>query len=152
VGTNSPIRQKVVAWMRNELKCERSQWVGAWERLGNLSGSDEELATYIGREEFVKEAEEMFKVGVDYSDSARKPQANTLEGNCIFRLFATRYNVPVVVYVAWPKNSGWSTFIYGKDGRAVCKRILEAKDFQTHPLQLVDYYTVENPKVSLSPL
>jgi hypothetical protein len=110
-----------------------------------LSGSDEELATYIGKEEFVKEAEEMFKVGVDYSDSARKPQANTLEGNCIFRLFATRYNVPVVVYVAWPKNSGWSTFIYGKDGCAVCRRILEAKDFQTHPLQLVNYYTVEKP-------
>jgi hypothetical protein len=137
-----PVRQKVVAWMRKELQ---DQWKeGNWEScLGTGEGEGSSLCTYIPENEFQTVGTGMFKRGVDYSD--RDPIANLMEGNCVFRLFARRFKVPVVVYMAQYRNNEWMTMLYRVDGSADSESGVKAKDFSDHPLQLVNYYAFQLP-------
>jgi hypothetical protein len=100
------------------------------------------MQTSITKMDFDSETQKMFSIGVDYS--SREPQTNLMEGNCVFRLFARRFKVPVVVYFALFDNASWSTMFYRVDGSAFAHAGVDAQTFGTYPLQLVNYYTFQN--------
>ena len=140
-----PVRQKVIAWMRKELMSEwkeRETGKTNWKRLGDLK-IEANFQTNITEKEFDAEAQGLFQAGVDYS--AREVGENILEDNCIFRLFAIRFQVSVVVYFAHNKNKSWSTIIYSLDGSAGCQLGLQEQGFAMHPLQLVNYHPFNTP-------